>query len=69
VGDPRLGPDAHGERGPAVDGGEWARLALYSPEVVIGGETSNTRKTIIAERILGLPKDDRSTCAKRSRSD
>jgi alkylation response protein AidB-like acyl-CoA dehydrogenase len=39
------------------DGGHWQRFALSWPEVVIGGGTPNIQKNIIAERILGLPKD------------
>jgi alkylation response protein AidB-like acyl-CoA dehydrogenase len=42
---------------PAVDGGDWARYSLNWPEVVIGGGTPNIQKNVIAERILGLPKD------------
>jgi alkylation response protein AidB-like acyl-CoA dehydrogenase len=42
---------------PAVDGGDWAKYSLNWPEVVIGGGTPNIQKNIIAERILGLPKD------------
>jgi alkylation response protein AidB-like acyl-CoA dehydrogenase len=41
----------------APDGGRWAKFALSWPEVVIGGGTPNIQKNIIAERILGLPKD------------
>jgi alkylation response protein AidB-like acyl-CoA dehydrogenase len=41
----------------AIDGGKWQRMALSWPEVVIGGGTPNIQKNIIAERILGLPKD------------
>ncbi len=41
----------------AVDGGRWQRAALNWPEVVIGGGTPNIQLNIIAERILGLPKD------------
>jgi alkylation response protein AidB-like acyl-CoA dehydrogenase len=40
-----------------VDGGRWQSGALNWPEVVIGGGTPNIQKNIIAERILGLPKD------------
>jgi len=51
-----------GERGPldgaaAEQDGKWQRLALSWPEVVIGGGTPNIQRNIIAERILGLPKD------------
>ncbi len=42
---------------PVADGGRWQRMALGWPEVVIGGGTPNIQKNIIAERILGLPKD------------
>ena len=41
----------------AVEGGRWATDALSWPNVVIGGGTPNIQKNIIAERILGLPKD------------
>jgi hypothetical protein len=41
----------------AVDGGKWQHFALSWPEVVIGGGTPNIQRNIIAERILGLPKD------------
>ena len=39
------------------DEGRWQRLALSWPEVVIGGGTPNIQRNIIAERVLGLPKD------------
>jgi alkylation response protein AidB-like acyl-CoA dehydrogenase len=42
---------------PVADSGRWQRMALSWPEVVIGGGTPNIQKNIIAERILGLPKD------------
>lgn len=41
----------------AADGGSWARSSLSWPGVVIGGGTPNIQRNIIAERILGLPKD------------
>ncbi len=41
----------------APDGGHWQRMALCWPEVVIGGGTPNIQRNIIAERVLGLPKD------------
>ena len=43
--------------GPVPEEGHWQRFALLWPEVVIGGGTPNIQKNIIAERILGLPKD------------
>ncbi|MCH6554661.1 MAG: hypothetical protein IH793_10955, partial [Acidobacteria bacterium] len=42
---------------PAAEDGHWQKFALSWPEVVIGGGTPNIQKNIIAERILGLPKD------------
>jgi alkylation response protein AidB-like acyl-CoA dehydrogenase len=41
----------------APSGGRWQRFALSWAEVVIGGGTPNIQRNIIAERILGLPKD------------
>ena len=41
----------------AVAGGSWTKSALGWPSVVIGGGTPNIQRNIIAERILGLPKD------------
>jgi alkylation response protein AidB-like acyl-CoA dehydrogenase len=43
--------------GVVPDDGHWQRLALSWPEVVIGGGTPNIQRNIIAERVLGLPKD------------
>jgi alkylation response protein AidB-like acyl-CoA dehydrogenase len=39
------------------DLGRWVSGALGWPAVVIGGGTPNIQRNIIAERILGLPKD------------
>jgi len=41
----------------APEKGKWQHMALSWPEVVIGGGTPNIQRNIIAERILGLPKD------------
>ena len=41
----------------AVDGGTWSKGALNWPNVGIGGGTPNIQRNIIAERILGQPKD------------
>jgi alkylation response protein AidB-like acyl-CoA dehydrogenase len=43
--------------GPVLDSGRWQHMALSWPEMVIGGGTPNIQKNIIAERLLGLPKD------------
>jgi alkylation response protein AidB-like acyl-CoA dehydrogenase len=42
---------------PVKADGHWQQVALSWPEVVIGGGTPNIQRNIIAERILGLPKD------------
>jgi len=39
------------------DDGRWQHMSMSWPEVVIGGGTPNIQRNIIAERILGLPKD------------
>lgn len=59
-----LALEIQGSRGPLAKGsdlvpddGDWQRFALGWPEVVIGGGTPNIQRNIIAERILGLPKD------------
>jgi len=49
------GAAGHLER--EIDGGRWQQFALSWPEVVIGGGTPNIQRNIIAERVLGLPKD------------
>ncbi len=41
----------------SVDKGKWQVGSLGWPTTVIGGGTPNIQRNIIAERILGLPKD------------
>jgi alkylation response protein AidB-like acyl-CoA dehydrogenase len=41
----------------AIEDGRWQQFSLSWPEFVIGGGTPNIQRNIIAERILGLPKD------------
>jgi 3-oxochol-4-en-24-oyl-CoA dehydrogenase len=38
-------------------GDEWATGYLFSPALTIGGGTSEVQRGIIAERLLGLPRD------------
>ena len=52
----RAGSLAKGDAG-APEGGHWQRIAYAWPEVVIGGGTPNIQRNILAERVLGLPKD------------
>ena len=48
-------------RGPGQVGGDegslWYFGLLFSPALTIGGGTSSVQRTIIAERVLGLPKE------------
>lgn len=46
-----------GESDASVDSGKWQVGSLGWPTTVIGGGTPNIQRNIIAERILGLPKD------------
>ncbi len=39
------------------DGAKWARQTLQTRAVTIGGGTTDIQLNIIAERILGLPRD------------
>ena len=43
--------------GEGVAMGEWQRSAMEFHGAVIGGGSPNIQRNIIAERILGLPKD------------
>ncbi len=59
-----LALEIEGSRGPLWKGSDvvpedahWQRFALSWGEVVIGGGTPNIQKNILAERVLGLPKD------------
>ena len=36
---------------------EWHRGWLFAPALTIGGGTSQVQKNILAERVLGLPRD------------
>lgn len=41
----------------AIDGGLWQRSYFNAFSGTIGGGTSQIQKSIIGERVLGLPKD------------
>jgi alkylation response protein AidB-like acyl-CoA dehydrogenase len=52
-----LGADGMLANGDAPHGGEWQDAFLGTPGLRIGGGTDQIQRNIIAERILGLPKD------------
>ncbi|HJU51842.1 MAG TPA: acyl-CoA dehydrogenase family protein [Acidimicrobiia bacterium] len=54
-----LGADGLLADGDAPFGGEWQDAFLGTPGLRIGGGTDQIQRNIIAERILGLPKDGR----------
>jgi alkylation response protein AidB-like acyl-CoA dehydrogenase len=43
----------------------WVRQAMTSLRLTLAGGTSNIQRNIIAERVLGLPRDERTQTAKK----
>ena len=43
--------------GPNDMGALWEKGFLFSPALTIGGGTSIVQRSIIAERVLGLPRE------------
>jgi alkylation response protein AidB-like acyl-CoA dehydrogenase len=52
-----LGAEGLLANGDAPAGGEWQDAFLGTPGLRIGGGTDQVQRNILAERILGLPKD------------
>jgi alkylation response protein AidB-like acyl-CoA dehydrogenase len=44
-------------RGSGWTGHTWSRGFLYSPALTVGGGTSEVQRNIVAEKVLGLPRD------------
>jgi alkylation response protein AidB-like acyl-CoA dehydrogenase len=50
-------PRATSPANPAAGSSTWSRGFLYSPALTIGGGTSEVQRNIVAEKVLGLPRD------------
>ena len=43
--------------GPALGDATWSRGFLFSPALTVGGGTAEVQRNIVAEKVLGLPRD------------
>jgi len=43
--------------GASMGDGTWSRGFLYSPALTVGGGTAEVQRNIVAEKVLGLPRD------------
>ena len=57
VGIDLLGIDANLWEDDAPDGGKWAYQFLYDRSMTIAGGTSEVQRNIVAQRVLGLPRN------------
>jgi alkylation response protein AidB-like acyl-CoA dehydrogenase len=46
-----------GPEGAAMGDATWSRGFLYAPALTVGGGTSEVQRNIVAEKVLGLPRD------------
>jgi alkylation response protein AidB-like acyl-CoA dehydrogenase len=46
-----------GTSGAVVGDATWSRGFLYSPALTVGGGTAEVQRNIVAEKVLGLPRD------------
>jgi 3-oxochol-4-en-24-oyl-CoA dehydrogenase len=46
-----------GPTGAALGDSTWSRGFLYSPALTVGGGTAEVQRNIVAEKVLGLPRD------------
>jgi alkylation response protein AidB-like acyl-CoA dehydrogenase len=49
-------PERAGGTASATDS-PWSRGFLFSPALTIGGGTAEVQRNIVAEKVLGLPRD------------
>jgi alkylation response protein AidB-like acyl-CoA dehydrogenase len=49
--------DLVGPFGMLADDPTWARGFLFSPALTVGGGTAEVQRNIVAEKVLGLPRD------------
>jgi alkylation response protein AidB-like acyl-CoA dehydrogenase len=50
--------DLAGARGMLLEPGDvWARGFLFAPALTVGGGTAEVQRNIVAEKVLGLPRD------------
>ena len=55
---PSSGPvGGWGSVGAAIGDRTWGRGFLYSPALTVGGGTAEVQRNIVAEKVLGLPRD------------
>jgi alkylation response protein AidB-like acyl-CoA dehydrogenase len=51
------GSGGSGEGSGGAGGATWSRGFLFSPALTVGGGTAEVQRTIVAEKVLGLPRD------------
>jgi hypothetical protein len=42
---------------PSAQDPTWSRGFLFSPALTVGGGTAEVQRNIVAEKVLGLPRD------------
>jgi hypothetical protein len=51
------GAGGAGWAGAGAAGATWSRGFLFSPALTMGGGTAEVQRNIVAEKVLGLPRD------------
>jgi alkylation response protein AidB-like acyl-CoA dehydrogenase len=46
-----------GPTGATLGDTTWSRGFLFSPALTVGGGTAEVQRNIVAEKVLGLPRD------------